>query len=272
MEQQGKECRSDIQKSAHSQMLYNIYGKSSKIEKGGMGSGRHIKKFLPKGHKGIVSVQYNGQKGKDDDHRHNYSVDTRDDHYNINVEPDDHDKIYSQEFPTQPTGKKKVEKSTMETTPGKETFEKSETTKALETLGVVENDIEKGEGSKGGKVIGHTKSGKAIYGGAHGHILQKILDEYPDYKGQNNKYNDSSKVSFRHHIEMVNLGEDKSKEETAPEYNRKMDSLKEHVKNRLEDHYPGHEVKVRSHMPNDWDISHESSLKTSVKKYKKEEE
>lgn len=38
-----------------------------------------------------------------------------------------------------------------------------------------ENDLEKGgEGSRGGKVIGHTKSGKPIYEGGEHHAIMKI--------------------------------------------------------------------------------------------------
>jgi hypothetical protein len=86
-----------------------------------------------------------------------------------------------------------------------------------------ENDLEKGkgEGSKGGKVIGHTTSGKPVY-------AKKRGEDYKNFTSQDHE--DAAQLHYEisdhgHHFQM--------KESHAEEYQRMVDEAEEEQKNRL---------------------------------------
>jgi hypothetical protein len=61
--------------------------------------------------------------------------------------------------------------------------------------GFIDNDLEKatGEGSRGGKVIGHTKSGKPIYEGHFGHSYSYKNFTAQDHKDAAEKHTDAKR-------------------------------------------------------------------------------
>ena len=94
-----------------------------------------------------------------------------------------------------------------------------------------DEEIEKGggEGSRGGKVIGHTKSGKPIYEGNPSSIVKKVIDEVGKHHVDFRNFQDrKSTLNYNH-----GLTTDKDHKEVA-----------KHIYDRLHEHFPDHEKKV----------------------------
>lgn len=136
---------------------------------------------------------------------------------------------------------------------------------AIEQLNDVVEKASKGEGSKGGKIIGHTKSGKPVYQGKSGHDYKDFSeDDHRDaarfHESESSKYINkqanseqeyyANRAIARHHnqqhgIHTQNAYEARNKEQKASLSDDEKKIIRDQKKKDIEHHSKNYEYHIR---------------------------